>query len=424
MTEPGRLTLRGALGAPLRLARVAFLRLVGLLAAGPSKTVGTPRRILILQLQQLGDSVVFSPTLRAIRERFPDAELDLLTSPIASQLYAKSPYPSRIFRADRWGTREHGTRLLPLVPLIRKLRARRYDWVIADATQHSFKYSLIAFAIGAPVRIGFDVDSRGRLFTHRLALPSDAPLALCNLAIACVVGANAQPRPEEISFDAEDTSRIDALLRERGIAQETRVVLIHPGSNWQSKLWYADRFAKVADAVAMRSHCCIVFVGTAGETVEVEATRSAMHADSVSLVGATSLTELAALCARASLFIGTDSGPRNVAGAVGTRTVVVVSAQEDTSRWFGYRAGELAVRASARCIGCYYSRCAHRLCMRAISENDVIELTFGEPPARRQPASALPVINVPVPESLYVAVAGSPDADCASLRRLARAPST
>jgi heptosyltransferase-3 len=404
--------------------RSAIAWLVGIAGARRERAIGHPQRILILQLQQLGDSVVFSPTLRALRERFREAEIDLVASPIASQLYAKSPYVNQIFRADGWGMRGKRMRLRSVIRVFRALRTRRYDMVIADATEHSFRYALAAFATGAPVRIGFDVASRGWLFTHRLVLPNAIPLAECNLEIARAVGANPEPRPEEIAFDSEDSERVEALLASRGIAPSRRILVVHPGSNWQSKLWLADRFAKVADAIAEARDCSVVFVGTPREADEVEATRRAMRMPSISVLGETSLPELAALSARAALFIGTDSGPRNVAGAVGVATIVVMSAQEETSRWFGYRPAEVVIRADARCTGCYYSRCAHRLCMKAISADEVVRLALQHiPPGSRSSGEGRGFVSARVPDELYAEVAGSPDADCATLRRLAWRPS-
>jgi ADP-heptose:LPS heptosyltransferase len=416
-----RSLFRGAFRA-LRSFAWAALAAVGRAAARRgAKPIGEPRRVLILQLQQLGDSVIFSPTLRALRERLRDAEIDVVASPIASQLYAKSPHINKIIRADGWGMRGKRMRVFSVVRVFWALRARRYDWVIADATETSFRYALAAFVAGARVRIGFDVASRGWLFTHRLVLPDAIPLAKCNLEIARLVGANTEAQPEEISFDESDVEKVSALLAAHGVSASRRIVVLHPGSNWQSKLWLADRFAKVADTLARARDCSVVLVGTAREAEEVESTRQAMQMPSVSLLGKTSLTELAALCARASLFIGTDSGPRNVAGAVGVPAIVAMSAQEETGRWFGYRPSEVMIRADARCMGCYLSRCAHRLCMRSISAEDVITLALERFRVGAPPSALFPqFVEAAVPDRLYVEVAGTPTADCSTLRRLAR----
>ena len=403
----------------------ATVRVLGTLLRRRERPIGQLKRILILQLQQLGDTVVFTPTLRAIRERYPDAEIDLLAGPIACELYRKSPHANTIYRADSWGKMAQGIRWRPLIPTIRAIRARRYDCVIADATELSLKYTLMAFLTGARVSIGFDVDGAGSLHTHRLSLPPDLPLAQCNLEIARLLGASTERRPEEISFDDGDVARVAALLGAHGIGMTSRLAVIHPGSNWQSKLWDPTRFARVADSLVDRAGCAVVFIGTHGEAAEVEATRRAMRSSSVSLVGKTSLTELAALCAGAWVFVGTDSGPRNVAGAVGARTVVVMSAQEATGRWFGYRPNETVVRATARCIGCSFARCAHRLCMATITDDEVAQLALASPsPRGAKSAVTTGLVEPSVPASTYAAVAGDPDADCAALRRLALGPPT
>ena len=401
--------------------KVALLRaLGGLLRGRAGGRLGTPSRILVLQLQQLGDTVAFTPTVRALRNRFPEAEIDVLASPIAAQLYAKATHVDSVYTATRWGP-GHGTPLRPLLPLLRALRARRYDWTITDATQQTFKYSLIPFLVGAPVRIGFDVEGGGTLHTHRLPLPGDTPFAISNLEIARVAGAWADSVVEEVPFDESDAAAVAAKLADRAVSGERPIALIHAGSNWQSKTWSAERFAAVADALIEEGGADVVFVGGGADRGATELTRRSMRNPCASLVGETSITELAALSAVARVFVGTDSGPRNVAGAVGAPTVVVMSAQEDTSRWIGYRVGERVFRSNVRCIGCYYARCAHRLCMAALPAADVAIEALA---ALREPRSAAILHEVDVPEALYRSVAGAPDADCAQLRALARGPET
>ena len=376
--------------------------------------------MLVIQLQQIGDTVIFTPTLRALRKRFASCRIDVLANPASAQLYRGSPNVDRLTISRGWNAGGVAGRARAMLTLVRALRRERYDCVICDVTEQSFAYTLLAYLTGAPVRVGFDIADRGFLHTLRVPFDPGLPYVLCNLAIASALGADdADPR-EDIPLSDADRHGAEAKLVAAGIGEKDSIAVMHPGSNWQSKTWYPARWAGVADALADRYGHRIVFVGTTAEAGMVEAARSKMRGASATLVGATTLGELAAVITKAAIFVGTDSGPRNIAGALGVPTVTVMSAQEDTDRWRGVRAGEIVLRADARCTGCYYAFCAHRLCMDVIGVPDVMNAVDAAHRAGRTGAPRLETI--PVPLRVYAEVAGCADADRATLRRLAKTP--
>jgi heptosyltransferase II len=332
--------------------------------------VVTPARILVLQLQQVGDSVIFTPALGAIHRRFPDAILDVLANPVSCQLYEKFPYVRKVW-VDPGAVSGSG-RVLPPVALLRRLRAERYDLTIACVAQHSLKYGLVSWLTGAPARFGFDVEGRGVFYTHALECPADLSYLLCNLQLARALGADVDDAREELHFDAADASHADRLLKEAGVNPSHPLVIVHPASNWQSKTWFEDRWAALADALASEG-AQIVFVGTAKESAYVESVRAVMRAPSASLAGRTSLTQLTALLDRCHLFVGTDSGPRHLAGALGRPQVTVMSSQDYAHRWTLARPNEVVLRTDPECSPCLQSQCGHRRCMQLIETFQAVE---------------------------------------------------
>jgi ADP-heptose:LPS heptosyltransferase len=335
-------------------------------------TMVEPRRILVMQLQQIGDSVIFTPTLRALRARFPQSEIHLLASPVAAQFYKKSPHVNRIHVAKTWSTTREGKRLLPMLPTIRLLRRERYDCVIADIAQQSFKYTLIAYLTGAPLRVGFNRNHRGFLHTCQIPFREDENWVECNLDLARVFGPVTTGSREEVAFDASDAARLREQLASAGHVESRRLIVLHTGSNWQSRTWYVDRWARLADTLRDEHDADVVFVGGGSEQAYVDSIRALMTGPSMSLVGATDIPGLAALASRLDLFIGTDSGPRHVTGAVGAPHVTLMCAQDDTDRWLGFRLGEIVMRSEPPCRGCYFSTCAHKVCMDAIELDRVM----------------------------------------------------
>jgi ADP-heptose:LPS heptosyltransferase len=378
-----------------------------------------PRRILILQLQQIGDSVIFTPTLRALRARFPRSEIHMLASPVAAQFYKKSPHVDRIHVATSWSTSRKGKRLRPLVPVLRALRRERFDCVIADIAQQSFKYSLIAYLTGAPLRVGFNRDHRGFLHTCQVPFRPDENWVECNLDLARAFGLVTTGSREEVGFDASDVERLRDQLRSAGHDERRRLIVLHTGSNWQSRTWYTDRWARLADTLREEHAADIIFVGGSSEKVYVEGIRSLMTGPSISLVGATDIPALAALASRLDLFVGTDSGPRHVTGAVGAPHVTLMCAQDDTDRWLGFRPGEVIMRSEPACRGCYFATCAHKVCMDAI-ELDAVLARCRALMAAPDPRATLPVLDrVALPPRLRPFVAGLTGKE---LRALAKVP--
>jgi len=356
-----------------RGAKNAVFRALGPLVRGRApRGPLAPRRILVLQLQQLGDSVIFTPTLRALRERFPEATIDLLASPVAAQIYRKSPYLNRIVVARSWSTAPGGTRIRPMLPLLRELREAGYDMTVTDLAQQSFKYTLVARLIGAPARVGFDIGGRGFLHNVRVPFRADAQWVDANLDIVRTLGGTPRSDREEVAFDATDRARVEALLDVEESRAGKPLVVMHTGSNWQSRTWYVERWVSLADTLGSRHGATIVFVGGAAEKEYVERIRAGMTRRSISLAGVTDIPQLAALCTIADVFVGTDSGPRQIARASGCPHVVVMSAQDDTDRWAGWGRGEVVVRSFPPCHGCYYAHCAHKICMDAIETDRIL----------------------------------------------------
>lgn len=323
-------------------------------------------RLLLLQLQNVGDSMIFSRTLQAVRARYPSATIDLLVNPVSAQLYSRCPLVDRLWVLPK-GTRGG----LPPREMLRELRGQRYDCVVADITQVSARYGMIAALVGAKASVGFDLAKGAPFFTQRLVVPDDASFVECNLLLARTLGADPSPFGERFYYSADDASYAGGLLARHGVGD--RFVAIHPTSNWQSKTWFPERWAKVADALAERHALAVVFVGTTAEAPYVESIRELMTVRSVVLNGATDLPQLGAVLDRATLFVGTDSGPRHIAGALGRAQVTVMSSQDYAHRWGLDRPNEIVLRTDPECAGCMLSTCGHRRCMDLIDVQRVLD---------------------------------------------------
>ena len=357
-------------GPTRRLGEVLYKALARALSPVTARAldVSVIKRLLILQLQQLGDSVVFTPALRAIRRRFPSAEIDLLCSPVSFDFYKKCQSVNEVFvDRSRHGRRRDWRLYLETVS---QLRRRRYDAVVADATQTAAIYPFTAFLTGARHRIGFDANSRGFLFTTRLRCPDTIDVIEANLRLARLLGAATPSRDVDCFFDEGDEAHASALLA--SLSGRHPLVAIHPASNWQSKTWYTERWATIADRLTDQYGASVLFVGTERERGVIEEIQDATQHATLSVAGKTDLPQLAALLAQCDLFIGTDSGPRHIASAVGISQATLMSSLDLRSRWVFARESEHVIRTDPACSPCLKSYCSHRSCMAAITEGMVM----------------------------------------------------
>ena len=325
------------------------------------------RNIIVLQVQNVGDSVAFTPALRAIRRRFPNARIDLLCSPISAEFYAKCPHVDNVL-LDHW-FHPRVRELAKEVQLIRRLRATRYDLAICDASEISASHALAALLTGAPMRVGFSTQNRGFLYTSQLETRSDMSFIEDNLTIAEALEADESSRDVECYFDDRDDQYARRLIPPH---DGKPLVAIHPVSNWQSKTWLAERWASLADALILSYNATVVFVGTAGERDYIDAVRARMSASAASIAGATTLSQLGAFLAHCELFIGTDSGPRHIAAGSRRQQVTLMSSQDYRTRWDFRRPNETILRTDPPCSPCFQAFCSHRRCMVEISEQMVL----------------------------------------------------
>jgi heptosyltransferase-2 len=320
-------------------------------------------------LQIVGDSVAFTPALRAIRSRFPTAKIALLCSPVSAEFYRKCRYVDRVIE-DRWFHSRKRSATAELL-LIRALRKERFDLAIADASETSASYGAMSLATGARMRIGFSAQNRGFFYSWPLPVATDENFIDDNLRIADAIGCEGTSRQVECYFDRTDEQYARSLLG--GEHSCSPVIAVHPISNWQSKTWFPDRWAAVADTLASRFGASVVFVGTAAERPYIENIRSLMQAKTISVAGETDLAQLGALLSRCSLFLGTDSGPRHIAAGTQRPQVTLMSSQDFRERWDFRRDHEIILRTDPSCSPCFQAFCSHRQCMAAISEQMVVD---------------------------------------------------
>ena len=340
------------------------------------------RRILIVKLSSIGDVVQSLPVAGALRRRFPEAYIAWAVAPAAAEAVAGNPHLSEVLVVG--GSATHGgVRSLP--PLASPLRLRRALHEIGfDTTldlQGLLKSAAIAYLSGARQRIGYrTLHEATFLFNNRRLVPNRREVHAVDsyLDFAEVLGAKREPVEFTIAVSDEDRREVEVLLGGRD-----RLAALIPGARWESKLWPAERFAAVADALAEKAGLESVVIGAPADRALAAAIAAAAKSPILDLTGRTTLKQAAEVFRRCRLTVGNDTGPLYISAAMGTPTVALFG-PTDARRLGPYGAGHAKVVAEVDCAPCRNRRCERRTCMEAIAPEQVVEAALGLLGARQE----------------------------------------
>jgi heptosyltransferase-1 len=351
------------------------------------------RKILLIKLSAVGDVVQTIPLLNALRRHYPTAQIDWLVKPALAELLRENPAISSIIEFGG----EDGS-FVNYARLAGRLRANAYDLVLD--MQGQLRTALFVLATGAPVRIGFDRprasvwDASPREFpaearkhawqgaregswlayTHHIPIPTlDIHAVDRYLSIGPMLGFPASQPDFSFPLAQEDSTRVEALLRERGLAGAP-LLTIAPGTIWETKHWGTEKFADVAQHF-LRKGFAVALMGSRRERAVCEDV-ARLAPGAVDIAGETTLAELAALIRRSTISVTNDSGPMHLAVAL-ERPVVGIFGPTDPV-WIGpYGHPDNALRAGVPCSPCLLrqlSRCHYgHVCMERVSASAVIE---------------------------------------------------
>ena len=327
---------------------------------------GAVKRILVRGTNWIGDAVLTTPALMAIRKGFPKAKIALLVKPAIAELLHHHPAVDEIVLYRDPGPHAG---LGGKLTLARLLRRGRYD--LAILLQNAFEAAAITALAGIPNRYGYATDGRWFLLTHRVPLTSKIRRrhqAHYYLELLRPLGIPVEPEPPTLrTTPGEDAEAIEH-LRAFGVDPKKFLIGLNPGSIYgTAKRWLPERFAEVADRVAAEHGGVVLIFGGRGEEELGAAIAGKMTAPTLVLSGRTTVRRLMALIKPCRLFITNDTGPMHIATAFGVPTVAIFGPTDPaTTSPFGSR-HEL-VRHPVDCSPCLLRECPidHR-CMQGIS---------------------------------------------------------
>lgn len=332
-----------------------------------------PRSILVVLPTWVGDFVMATPTLRAIRTRFARAHITFLLEPNLRDLVRGGDWMNECIEWPPKRTRSPLRRAYR--DLAWDLRRRRFEWAVL--LPNSFRSALMARLAAARRRIGFDRDGRGWLLTDRLPVRNrrngrfiPMPLVEYLADLAEAIGCERPGDRLELFTTPDCDESVEARLASLGIADRRPLVVISPGAKYgAAKCWLPERFAAVADRLIEVEDAAIIVTCGPGEEPIARQIGSAMRRKGFVLdTPRLSLGELKSLVQRSDLLLCNDAGPRHFAKAFDVPVVTVFGPTHPEWTATGYEA-ERIVRIDLACGPCQERICplGHVECMTGVT---------------------------------------------------------
>jgi heptosyltransferase-2 len=337
-----------------------------------------PQRILVKEVNWLGDLVMSLPALRALRDAFPTARLSVLIKEDLAAFFdglawidEVIPYPP----AAGWRSLSRGR------TIARELRAHRFD--LAIVFPKSFESALWIAMAGIPRRAGYAADGRSMLLTHRATPAPDAMTGHQSrywlAMVRDTVGVRISPERVDhhrLTPSSHQLERMRAWLTSQRRRPDARLVAIAPAAAYgPAKEWPPERYAELIDRLHDHHGAECVIIGASAEQSQCERVAASTRSGAIVAAGSVGLAETIAILTLADGFAGNDSGAMHLAAAVGIPAVGIFGSTDPV------RTGPLGPRAGfilhpPPCNPCLARSCryGHYDCLRAVTAAEVEEM--------------------------------------------------
>jgi ADP-heptose:LPS heptosyltransferase len=363
---------------PVPLASVPPIVPAAEAATPPPLDLSNARRVLAIRLDNIGDVVMAGPALRALRAAAPDASLALLCSPAGREAARLLPWVDETIVA-RTVWQDAGGRL-PLDPhrelaLVERLRAGTFDaaFVFTSFSQSVFPAAYACYLAGIPVRVGQAAEFGGSVLSHVVRPAADGTHQVDrNLHLVEALGLRVEDRSLSVELPRPAIEGAHRLLDAAGVDPLTPFVAIAPGASASARRYPAQRFAAVARLLRERLGWPIVVVGAKADREAADAI-VANAPGAVSLAGATTTPQWAAVIGGARLVVSSHSAPLHLADALRTPVVCLFSGTDRESEWGPRDTPSVLLREPTACAPCRLFDCPIGLPCLDIPPDAIVE---------------------------------------------------
>jgi ADP-heptose:LPS heptosyltransferase len=373
----GRYLVRNNLGfAYLR----ALDRLLAIVSAHRVDEKPAPERILVGIGGHLGDAVLATSALAAIRRALPTSRIGVAAPSWVASALDGHPAIDTMHRFDHWKINRSPVSLVGKLrtcvstyrEALSEIRSFAYDASI-DLYPYYPNMSVLFAHAGIPVRVGYESGGGGPTQTRSAPWREDSHhIAVKQLQLVALLTGTAagEPAYDLPSLTNDDEASTFEILRRSGL--QDGYVVLHPGTGNPQKLWPASRWLKLATTLLLDGRQVVI----TGYGSREKALAALLHAEEprlIDLCGQTTLRQLRIVIRGADLFVGCDSVAAHLAAASATPAVTIMAGMIDPRAWQPLSDTTVSLMHNVRCAGCFSGeKCSSMDCVREVTETDVI----------------------------------------------------
>ncbi len=330
-------------------------------------------RFLVIRTDRIGDVVLSTPVLEAIKSRFPESHLAMLVSSYAADVIKNNPNLDDVIIDDHKNCHKG---IKGFFKLVKAIRERKFD--VSILLRPTLRLAFLLFLARIKYRIGtgyrfYQIFFNRKIYVHRkINLRHEAEY---NLDLLRPLGIRPQKILPKMYLSSEEDEFAHQIIEEFKITPENIVVAIHPGSGNSSLNLPAKRFAEVADKLVEKVDAKIVFTGTKEEKGLVDFIKTNMEHTAIDMTGRTNLKQLASILKSCDVVVANSTGPMHLAVALGTPTVAIFCPifAAGPIRWGPYGEGhEVVLPPVPICLKCKPQSCPHYNCMEKIGAEQIV----------------------------------------------------
>ncbi|TAM39813.1 lipopolysaccharide heptosyltransferase II, partial [bacterium] len=331
------------------------------------------RRILVVRTDRIGDVLLSTPVIKALRKKFPQAYISMMVSPYARDIVEGNPYLDEVILYDKDGKHKSFFRSFKFAS---RLKKKKFD--LAIILHPANRPHLITFLAGIPERLGYN-RKLGFLLTRKIEHTKQKGQkheAEYNLDLLGGLGVTGNASDLFMPLRIESERWVEDLFVKEGIRDTDKILAINPGASCPSKVWPAERFAEAAEKLAKRYNFKILILGGPKDMRLADKVAQHIKSKAINLSGRTSVSQMASILKRCALFISNDSGPVHIASALSTPVISIFGRAQaglGPRRWGPLGKRDKYLHKEAGCIQCLAHNCVREFaCLKAIGVSDVL----------------------------------------------------
>jgi lipopolysaccharide heptosyltransferase II len=346
----------------------------------PRESWTTARRLLCVRLDSLGDVLMTTPAIRALKQASPRRHITLLTSPSGAAIASLVPEIDDCIVYEAPWLKHTPPRESPETDhaTIGKLAERQFDAAVIFTvfSQNPLPSALLCYLAGIPLRLAHCRENPYQLLTEWVA-ETEPQQGIRHevrrqLDLVGTIGAYASDQQLSLSVPPGARERIAGLLSDPGLQTQRRWLVVHPGATASSRRYPPELFAAAIENLIERQGFQVVLTGQSDERELIESIQAGISQPAISLAGRLSLPDMAALLSLAPLLLSNNTGPVHMAAALGTPVVDLYAlTNPQHTPWM---TASRVLMHDVPCRNCFKSVCpeGHHDCLRRIAPERVV----------------------------------------------------